>query len=397
MANTRVDNRRVNEPSSFLCCVDPLGHAPSETEGSEYRSAYGCHYELYMGNFPACSRSNSLLINAGMDTRWAKEIPFQVHSSETLWRERIAASVAGSYEEVMNRAVCTRFASPLQQAPCFLHTREETFFRSMLPPSIPEPVQPLLNAYLRHMEARLPGLLAGFYLHGSLALGAFNLHSSDIDFITVVTRRCTPEDVERLRQIHQEVATQYPRWGMSGSYLLWEDLGQFEETIPPGPCYHDGILKEKGHNDISSVTWWVLKNRGIALVGPAPHSLPFTVDWEKLLTDMHHNLNTYWKNFTRKPKRMAWLVTDFGIEWTVLGVLRQYYTFRENDITSKAGAGEYALLHLPPRWHRLIREALRIRQQSGTSAYRSRLFRAFQAWRFLHYVICMGNALRGLR
>jgi hypothetical protein len=262
-------------------------------------------------------------------------------------------------------------------------------------PRIPEPVQPVLQEYLLGMEEHLPGLLAGFYIHGSLALKAFNLYSSDIDFITVVSRRCTASDVECLRRIHAEVAQQYPRWPLQGSYLKWDDLGQFEGVIPPSPHLHDGVLTPDGCREIDAVTWWVLKNRGIALVGPEPQDLAFTVDWEALLTRMHENLNTYWKNFTCKPARMAWLLTDFGVQWAVLGVLRLYYTFREEDITSKTGAGKYALAHLPGRWHRLIREAIQIREHTGASTYRFRIRRAVEAWAFLRYVIRLGNSLEG--
>src|SRR5690606_30049075 len=92
------------------------------------------------------------------------------------------------------------------------------------------------------------------------------------------------------------------------------------------------------------------------------------------------------------PKRIAWLFTNFGIEWTVLGVLRQYYTFVEQEITSKRGAGEYALAHLPSKWHRLIREAIQIREQAHDSLYRSRAERAFEAYSFLRYIIRFCNA-----
>jgi hypothetical protein len=257
-------------------------------------------------------------------------------------------------------------------------------------PRIPEPVQPVLQEYLRLMEEELPGLLAGFYLHGSLALGAFNRHSSDIDFIAVVSRRCTAGDVERLQSVHAEVAHRRPQWPLQGSYLKWEDLGQFEGVIPPSPHLHDGVLTPDGCRDVDSVTWWLLKNRGIALVGPEPQELTFSVDWERLITRMRGNLDTYWRNFTCRPARMAWLFTDYGIQWAVLGVLRLYYTFREQDIISKTGAGEYALAHLPARWHRLIREAIRIREHADAPACRTRLLRAVEAWVFLKYVIRLG-------
>jgi hypothetical protein len=261
-------------------------------------------------------------------------------------------------------------------------------------PRIPEPVQPVLHEYLLLMEKKLPGLLAGFYLHGSLALGAFNLHSSDIDFIAVVSRRSTAADVEELRGLHAELARKHPRWPLQGSYLLGEDLGQFDGAMSPGPHLTDGVLTADGCRDGDSVTWWLLKHRGIALMGPEPQALTFTVDWEHLIARMHQNLNTYWKHFTCRPARMAWLLTDFGIQWAVLGVLRLYYTFQEQDITSKTGAGEYGLAHLPERWHRIIREAIHIREHTGASTYRSHLLRAVDAWAFLNTVIRLGNALR---
>ena len=81
---------------------------------------------------------------------------------------------------------------------------------------------------------------------------------------------------------------------------------------------------------------------------------------------------------------MAWLVTDSGIQWTVLGVLRQWYT---HDIASKTEAGAHALTHLPHRWHRLIEEALRIREQTTGALYSSRIGWAIDAVRFVDYVI----------
>ncbi|MDZ5016954.1 DUF4111 domain-containing protein, partial [Clostridium perfringens] len=59
------------------------------------------------------------------------------------------------------------------------------------------------------------------------------------------------------------------------------------------------------------------------------------------------------------------------IEWGVLGVSRLYYTFKERDITSKIGAGEYALQNLPERWHKIINESMRLRKGNKKSFYNS--------------------------
>jgi len=51
------------------------------------------------------------------------------------------------------------------------------------------PVHPLVegvvHAYLRAIDAEAPGLVEGLYLTGSVSLGDFRAHTSDIDFVAV--------------------------------------------------------------------------------------------------------------------------------------------------------------------------------------------------------------------
>ena len=196
-----------------------------------------------------------------------------------------------------------------------------------------------------------------------------------------------------MRHIHQHLHEKYTDWPLSGSYLQAHDIGQFEGAIEAYPYYDEGVLRESGYFDINSVTWWLLKHRGLTLFGTNPQHLDFDVDWDKLIADMRENLNTYWVQFTRLNKRLGWLLTDDGIQWTVLGALRQFYTFREHNITSKIGAGEYGLQHLPQRWHTIIQEALNIRNQVGIPQYRFRILRAIEAYRFMKYIIYFCNTI----
>ena len=138
---------------------------------------------------------------------------------------------------------------------------------------LPDVVKPILEAYLTAIERELPGFMAACYIHGSIALGAFIAGDSDIDFITVISRRCTASDIEHLSEIHQSVEKTYPGSPLEGSYLQWSDLGQTRDAIEPYPHYHDGVLNPSEHNEVNVVTWWLLKNRGLALVGlPSPRS-----------------------------------------------------------------------------------------------------------------------------
>ena len=260
-------------------------------------------------------------------------------------------------------------------------------------PRIPEPVQPIIKDYVQLIEQRLVGLINGSYIIGSIALGEFNEYFSDIDFITVLNRRASPIDLGHLRKIHQSLERTYPRWKMSGSYVQASDLGKRSDTLRPYPQFHDGVLYPAIDDAINSVTWWELKNQGISIVGTASGTLPFTVNWDLLITELRENLNTYWRSWTRHPKRVAVLYSNWGIQWAVLGVLRQFFTFREKSITTKVKAGEYALDCLPRRWHPLIQEAINIRRVQKGSLYRFRFGRMVQTVRFLNYVIdtCNGH------
>lgn len=257
----------------------------------------------------------------------------------------------------------------------------------MIHQRIPERIRPTLESYISRTSAELPGLIGSFYLVGSIALDGFNEQYSDIDFVAVLNRAAHRPDLEKLSAIHQEIEKDFPKWKMSGCYLRNFDLGRFEGEIEAQPYYHDGKLHEKGHFEINSVTWWILKNHGIAVSGPEPADLPFQVDWDLLITRMKDNLNSYWLRWSNRVDGFLVLLSDWGIQWTVLGVLRQFYTFQKNAITTKTKAAEYTLTCLPNQWHSIIQEAIRIREGKKKSLYRSRIVRMLDAVKFLKYVI----------
>jgi hypothetical protein len=261
--------------------------------------------------------------------------------------------------------------------------------------AIPEAVRWVMDDYRAFMDADLPGFLTGLYIQGSIALGAFNPGQSDIDFIAVISRRATPDDIARLTALHQKLATLYPTMPLEGSYVQHADLGKLNDAIEPCPYIHDCKFEAGGHFDINRVTWWILKNRGITLLGTDAHDLDFQVDWDGLSADTLQNLNDYWARYTDDPTRIIWLLSDYGIQWTVLGVLRQYYTFKERSIISKIGAGDYAVQHLPVQWGRLIQEAINIRRGNETSLYRLGILRAIEAYQFLRWIIRECNTMFG--
>jgi hypothetical protein len=257
---------------------------------------------------------------------------------------------------------------------------------------IPEPIRPTLRDYISLVNQQLPGLMKAWFIEGSIALGGFNEHFSDIDFLVVLDRTATPAETESLRLIHKTIEKNYPQREFMGNYLPADAWSLFDGQSGSPLRYHHDILRPQRRFDLDSVEGWILKHHGIALIGPDPQSLPFTVDWNVIIRKMRENLNSYWADYTRRPHRIISLYSDWGIQWTVLGVLRQFYSFKENSITTKNKAGEYALTCMPTRWHRLIQEAIDIRECKETSAYRFRIMRAIDTINFVKYVIRICNA-----
>ena len=73
--------------------------------------------------------------------------------------------------------------------------------------SIPQPtpyadINVFLKRLLSTMRSTLGDQFMGLYLGGSLALGDFNPHRSDIDFVAVTFDELAPERVAALQAMH---------------------------------------------------------------------------------------------------------------------------------------------------------------------------------------------------
>lgn len=260
---------------------------------------------------------------------------------------------------------------------------------------IPTGIQDLLRDFIQQINSEKPDLIQGFYVYGSLALGAYDSQKSDVDFIALLTRRCTGDDLLTLKNAHTYLSQKYPNTQLDGSYLQACDIGKLNDDLGPYP-YFDGAFHKFGHYDVNLITWWTLKHHGICVYGDGFHSDTITVDWQILIEAMHDNLNSYWQDWASNPEKHQLLFLDGAIEWVVLGILRQYYSFKESSITSKIGAGEYALTHLAEEWHRLIKDALHIRQKQS-SIYHDKLLRQELAKEFLQFIIAECNIIFNLQ
>lgn len=263
----------------------------------------------------------------------------------------------------------------------------------MIPSVVSETMERLCTA----LESKAPGLVESVYVYGSTALGAYIEGASDIDFIAVVRRAPDAGDLRAIAEAHDELKSGMPGTDIMGAYLLPEQLGKIDAEAGPVPTYFEGSLHTDGKGgDLNPVTWWILKRYGLRVYGKNV-SFDFETPVEALIDYVIGNMNSYWAGWITRLDEMSGQserlrnvsaeTADFAVEWCVLGMLRQWFTIRERDVTSKQGAGEYGLPLVPERYRGLIREALAIRRRTPDRVYESqeeRLYDLIQLLRYIH-------------
>ncbi|GHC93989.1 hypothetical protein GCM10007079_44010 [Nocardiopsis terrae] len=254
-------------------------------------------------------------------------------------------------------------------------------------------VQTLTQAFLANADQEAPGLVQGLYLTGSIALGDFRPHTSDVDFVVVTGRRVERGDLDTLRRIHARTRQEVPRPQFNGIHVTSEELNRDPADCAPVPSVVNGRFRHRASADVNPANWHVLADRGVTVRGPHPVELDVWDEPEGLRTWSLGSLDEQWRRWREKAGR---LVTPRGLavlgslapSWSVLSVSRLHFTLRTGEITSKSGAGLYALHAFPERWQRIVNECLRVRRGvQAPSLYESALARRRAALDYIEMLL----------
>src|SRR5438270_13154065 len=95
---------------------------------------------------------------------------------------------------------------------------------------LPREVAAMLNALLPGIQEALAGNLVGVYLRGSLAMGDFDLVTSDLDFLAVTERPISEADYTALTLLHERLAKLSNKYAndMEGTYIHRAAMRRFQ-------------------------------------------------------------------------------------------------------------------------------------------------------------------------
>jgi predicted nucleotidyltransferase len=241
------------------------------------------------------------------------------------------------------------------------------FHEDALIPDQPYPeLREVLELFVDGIVAELGENLVGFYLVGSIASGDFDL-DSDVDFLVVTRTELTAANMKSLQdlQIRIHAMDCYPARHLEGSYISLSDLQDWSTVGQKKLYYFDNgsTTSEQSTHDNQWHVRWVLRERGVALVGPKPGRILEPIPSNLLINEMKTGMLKAMQIFQEEMDRpLGFCNSRFGQSFFVLTTCRMLHTLYTGTVGSKKTASAWARRFVDPAWVKLIDQAWNERQ-----------------------------------
>lgn len=229
-------------------------------------------------------------------------------------------------------------------------------------PNHPYPeLREVLNLFAGEIAAELKENLVGIYLVGSIASGDFDL-DSDVDFLVVTNTELTEADMKPLQDIQIKIHDMdcYPAKHLEGSYISIRDLNDRSSVGKKSLFYFDNgstSFEQTTHDNQWHVRW-VLRERGIPLVGPKPETLLPAIPADELMSEIKTAMVQSKAIFEGEIDRpLSFCNSRFGQPFFVLTYCRMLHTLHTGTVQSKKAGATWAKEFVDPGWIDLIEQA----------------------------------------
>jgi len=237
----------------------------------------------------------------------------------------------------------------------------------------------------------------GYYLTGSLAVGDFD-RTSDVDFIVVTKSEPSKEELDAVSEIHKATYNQDNRWVKRLEYSLFPFELLKEASSPYIDAevnsydakklwyFDNGSLRiERSDHDNNLVNRWVLREKGIAVLGPDPKTLVNPVSSSELQREIKDTI-IYWGEELLKDSKPY--ENRFYQAYLVLNFCRMFQDYNEARITSKLDGVKWGKTNLNKKWMELIDYCWQERQDENINIRQPKDPRVFkQSLAFVEYIV----------
>jgi hypothetical protein len=221
---------------------------------------------------------------------------------------------------------------------------------------------PPVNYFVGHLlslaETALGSQLAGFYLHGSLALGDFDPLRSDVDFLAVTVGELRPDMLSTLTNMHTKLRAGGIIFAdrLEGAYIPAEDLRRHNPARSRFPALRvDGSFGVDDHGSDWVIQRHIIREHGITLSGPPPRDLIDPVSADDLKLAVIGILREWWSLPLPCPERFD--AVEYRV-YAVLTMCRAIYTLNRGETGSKPQSARWAIARLGDPWACLIRRVM---------------------------------------
>lgn len=221
--------------------------------------------------------------------------------------------------------------------------------------AVPPQVSKLLRIFCNEVKATLNEKFLALYVSGSLGMGDFSKHQSDIDFLALIANSIGPAKGKRLQAVHDKLRVTKFGDRLEGEYVLISALG-VEGTEGPVARCEEGVLLVDVPSKLSAENILDIRQNAIVIYGPNPKSIVPYVSQQSV----KDTTQDYLKELNNKLKRSQ----SRDLKWLSSGVLntcRTLYTLKTGKITSKSAGAKWALKTLSQKWRPLIKRSLAVR------------------------------------
>jgi hypothetical protein len=228
-----------------------------------------------------------------------------------------------------------------------------------IPPSVPPVIAAILPDLARDLLATLGDDLVAVWLYGSAITGGFDPESSDLDLVVVTATDVAAIDLGRLDGVVQRLAIREPDWAdrLDLAFVGRSTLAAFRSGGAVASISHDDPLQLYDEADQWLQTWYLGRETGVSVFGPAPAELIPSISRAEFVAAVARGALEL-ADHAATDERDGWRA------YTLLTLCRVLVTTETSGIIPKQEAA-VAALRGHPELHRAIEAALAFRDARG--------------------------------